>query len=126
MDAQVTEQMVDAAHRQVPGVANRVRVRAAIEAALAAGDPYITDQGIDGPGITEPTGQPQITVNEPKVLAGISEISGHLMVGRSTVAGWINHAETNGMPAPIAILRAGPVFDLAAVTTWHTAWKASA
>lgn len=191
----VTEKMVDAAHRQLPGISNRVRVRHALEAAVAllpdpdapvavpitarvlvhvdpdhvrqqinegiqrwcAGEPYdaegrvlvaaihaaiptavpdtrthlwdeirVTEQGLDGPGVTDATGQTGITVNEPKVLAGMAEIATRLQAGRSTVVGWAKNAATNGMPAPIATLAAGPVYDLDAVVAWHEAWKARA
>jgi len=127
MRIHATEKMVDAAWRQVPGVANRVRVRAALDAALAAADlddTRITDQGIEGPGVTDPTGQPSITINHPRVLAGVAEISARLQVGRSTVTGWVKGADSNGMPAPLATLAAGPVYDLEAIEAWHAAWKA--
>lgn len=176
----VTDQMVDAAHRQLPGISNRVRVRVAVEAAMAlvpdaievpelpvvvkfrcevdreqlgeaataalcdlltpygttpdqarliwapiaADEPHVTEDGLEGPGVTDATGQTPITINEPRVLAGITEIAARLQVGRSTIAGWTKAAETNGMPAPIATLAAGPVYDLDAVAEWHAAWKA--
>jgi hypothetical protein len=158
----VTEKMVEAAHRQLPGISNRVRVRHALEAAMehapsggydvpvtarirvrideeklradaaAALEPYqtiyvepvVTVEGLDGPGVTDATGQTPVTVNEPKVYAGVAEIAAHFMAGRSTVAGWVKNAADNGMPAPLAILAAGPVYDLDAVIAWHTAWKA--
>lgn len=124
----VTEKMVDAAWRQVPGVANRVRVRRAIEAAVAEApdEPRITENGIEGPGVTEPTGQPSITVNYPRVYAGVAEIAARLQAGRSTVAGWVKNAAANGMPAPVAVLAAGPVYDLEAVEAWYRAWKGGA
>lgn len=197
--------MVDAAHRQLPGISNRMRVRHALEAAAALiPDPetavdlpvtarihlqidqaqlhaetvaaferwragYLTDeQGrmvlatydaaipTDGPPadgwapryvpptfgplteeekrqLAEPypdtpmqflANTPQIIIHEPRVLAGVSEIAARLQVGRSTVAGWVKNAEANGMPAPLATLAAGPVYDLEAVEAWHAAWKA--
>lgn len=61
----------------------------------------------------------------PLVLGGISEISDRLEAARSTVTGWTKRAEKIGMPAPIAELAAGPVYDLAAVETWYRAWKAA-
>jgi len=171
----VTEKMVEAAHRQLPGISNRVRVRQALEAAAALADdpgpvelpvtahlriqideqqlladaraaldearsgpnrilwspiawdePHVTVDGLDGPGVTDATGQTPVTINEPKVYAGVAEIAAHFMAGRSTVAGWVKNAADNGMPAPLAILAAGPVYDLDAVIAWHTAWKARA
>lgn len=173
----VTEQMVAAAHRQLPGISNRVRVRVAIEAAVALlaaqGEPLevpvtvrlrpivdeqqlrddiaaaiaqhqadtdaaaldtrihpwddirVTEDGLEGPGVTDATGQTPVTVHEPRVLAGVSEISARLKVGRSTVAGWVKNAADNRMPAPLATLAAGPVYDLDAIEAWHRAWKAA-
>jgi hypothetical protein len=162
----VTEKMVEAAHRQLPGISNRVRVRQALEAAAALAEdpaqpletpvpvrlrlqvddeqlradvaaiiaqqqatldePHVTPDGLDGPGVTDATGQTPVTINEPKVYAGVAEIAAHFMAGRSTVAGWVKNAADNGMPAPLAILAAGPVYDLDAVIAWHAAWKARA
>ncbi len=183
MDAQVTEEMVQAAHRMLPGISNRVRIRQALEAALAhaphadidvpvtahihlqidreqlhrdtitaleqvragyrsdptgrlvlasfnaalpADEPHVTPDGLQGPGVTEPTGQTAVTMNEPRVLAGITEIAAHLQAGRSTVASWVKNAPSNGMPAPIAVLAAGPVYDLEAVKAWHRKRKGNA
>lgn len=172
--------MVRAAHRLLPGISNHVRLRHAIEAAVAlipdatldvpvtarihlqidreqlhrdtvaaleqiragyptapaghltlashdiplsTGEPHVTLDGIDGPGVTDPTGQTPVTVTEPTVYAGVAEIAAHLQAGRSTVAGWIKNAAGNGMPAPLATLAAGPVYDLQAVQAWYRAWK---
>lgn len=174
--------MVDAAWRQLPGVSNRQRIRAAVEAAVAlvpdperpievpvtarihlqvdqeqlhaetvaalerwrAGydsdeqgrmvlatydaaihtdEPHVTVDGLEGPGVTDATGQSAITVNEPRVLAGVSEIAARLQVGRSTVAGWIKNRDDNGMPEPVTTLAAGPVYDLDTVLAWHAKWK---
>lgn len=201
MTTEVTEQMVAAAHRQLPGISNRMRVRAAVEAALehaptgrieapvtvrlrlqvdeeqlrtdaaavlaeheqnlpmpqrrlpnfdaitdeemqavveelerarrqphllppaAAWEPHVTADGLEGPGVTDAIGQSPVTVTEPRVLAGITEIATRLQVGRPTVAGWVKNAAANGMPDPIAVLAAGPVYDLEAVAAWHSAWK---
>lgn len=177
----VTEQMVDAAHRQLPGISNRMRVRHALEAAIATlpdsaeidlpvtarihleidteqlraetlaalerykarhrtdeqgrlvlasygaaippDEPHVTVDGLEGPGVTDPTGQTAATVNHPRILAGISEIATRLQAGRSTVVGWVKNAAANGMPAPLQTLAAGPVYDLEAVETWYRKWK---
>jgi hypothetical protein len=58
-------------------------------------------------------------------LAGVSELAKHFGVARSTVAGWIKGAAENGMPAPLADLKAGPVYNLADVVNWHARWKAA-
>jgi hypothetical protein len=168
----VSEKMVDAAHRQLPGVANRQRIRYALEAAVAEipepgpvelpvtarirvqvdegqlladaqaaldearrgpnrilwspfawDEPHVTEDGLEGPGVTDATGQAEITVNRPQVYAGVSEICAATGAARSTVAGWVKHRLDNGMPEPVAVLAAGPVFDLDAITKWHREWK---
>jgi hypothetical protein len=63
-------------------------------------------------------------LDHPLVLGGITEIAARLEAARSTVVGWIKRAEKIGMPGPIAVLAAGPVFDLAAVEAWYRTWKA--
>jgi transcriptional regulator with XRE-family HTH domain len=65
------------------------------------------------------------TAAAPPALAGVSELAERLGVARSTVAGWIKGAADNGMPAPLARLQAGPVYDLEAVAAWHARWKAA-
>jgi hypothetical protein len=62
-------------------------------------------------------------LQHPVELGGVSEVAARLEVGRSTVTGWVKNAETNGMPAPIATLAAGPVWDLLGLVAWHTQWK---
>jgi hypothetical protein len=163
---QVTEEMVRAAHHVLPGISNRMRVRAAIEAALAVApgqqaelpvsprivlhvdeeqlradvaaalapytaaleEPHVTEAGLDGPGVTDPTGQPTITVVEPQlhpalerqlVVGSLSDIARRHGVARSTVAGWVKNRQRNGMPEPIE----DGAYDLAAVDAWHSAWK---
>ncbi|HTI78526.1 MAG TPA: hypothetical protein VL634_26220, partial [Mycobacterium sp.] len=86
-------------------------------------EPHVTVDGLDGPGVTDATGQTPVTINEPKVYAGVAEIAARLQAARSTVAGWVKNAADNGMPAPLAILAAGPVYDLDAVEAWHRKWK---
>lgn len=77
---------------------------------------------IHGCKVYEPQLNPALA--HPLVLGGISEISDRLEAARSTVVGWTKRAEKIGMPAPIAELAAGPVYDLTAVETWYRAWKA--
>lgn len=59
------------------------------------------------------------TMTEPGTpdleLAGITELADAFGVNRTTVYGWRRRP---GFPAPLADLRAGPVFDLAAVRAW--------
>lgn len=205
----VTEQMTQAAARQLPGVRNTVRIRAALEAALelvpdsaetevpvtarirlqideeqlrtdvaailaqqqaeldmpqryivpdfdkptddqmhrfteelekasrgpfsilsawvdpAQLPPHVTLEGLEGDGVIDATGSATaIPVNEPRILAGLSEIGARLGAPRSTIATWVKNRPDNGMPAPIATLKAGPVYDLDAVEAWYRAWKA--
>jgi hypothetical protein len=189
MDAQmVTDAMVAAAHRQLPGISNRVRVRRAVEAALAllpdpapseipvrtrlavhltvdepqlhaavrdavrdaeaalpldadglldlaeiqlalADEPHVTPDGLQGPGVTDATGQTPVTVSEPQLnpalgrpleLGSLADIARRRSVARSTVTGWVKNRGTNGMPEPVD----GDVYDLAEVDAWHRKWKA--
>lgn len=97
-------------------------------------EPFVTADGLEGEGVRDATGSlatipvnypiPHGALAEPLVLGGITEIATRLEVARSTVVGWIKRAEKIGMPAPLAVLAAGPVFDLVAVETWYRAWKA--
>jgi hypothetical protein len=57
-------------------------------------------------------------------LGGVSEIADRYGVARSTVNGWMKRAEKIGMPAPLAILAAGPVYNLVVLDPWYQAWKA--
>ena len=57
------------------------------------------------------------------VLGGISEIADRYNAARSTVNGWIKRAEKIGMPPPVAILAAGPVYNLTALDPWYQGWK---
>ncbi len=36
----------------------------------------------------------------------------------------MKRAEKIGMPAPLAVLAAGPVYNLVALDPWYQAWKA--
>ena len=140
----VTDEMVQAARRCMPARWSMDDLRNAIAAAIAAAPPIglVFDQNVT---ITpeqqaewervasDPVHRNFIQVytptlhsalDHPLVLGGISEIATRLEVARSTVVGWIKRAEKIGMPGPIAVLAAGPVFDLTAVETWHKAWKA--
>lgn len=174
MDAQtVTQQMVQAAQRELPGVWNRERVRRALVAALAlipdgaapdthvqarvhvhlavdkqqmhaavlaaaeqanAALPVTASGTLDLAELsllvaaTQPVADirvPQLhpALDHPLILGGIAEIALRLDAARSTVAGWTKRAEKIGMPAPIAELAAGPVYDLTAVETWYRTWK---
>ena len=155
----VTDEMVVAAHRQLPGISNRVRVRRAVEAAVAllpdpqrpvdlpvtahihlqidqeqlhaetvaaierwrAGypsdeqgrmvlatydaalpgdEPYVTPEGLEGPGVTDATGQSPITISEPELnpalarpleLGSLADIARRRGVARSTVTGWVKN-----------------------------------
>lgn len=145
----VTDEMVAAARRQIPERWGLSNLRDALTAALEAAPPppelvfdfsRMTDQDaadfaealrlappgpmriINGCTVQEP--RPHPALDRPLVLGGISEIASRLEVARSTVVGWIKRADKIGMPAPLAYLAAGPVFDLAAVEAWHKAWKA--
>ena len=139
----VTDEMVQAARRCMPARWSMDDLRNAIAAAIAAAPPI----GLvfePGPALTpeqqaewnqelaQATSSPLIRVHtptlhpaldQPLVLGGISEIAARLEVARSTVVGWIKRAEKIGMPGPIAVLAAGPVYDLTALETWHKAWK---
>lgn len=195
----VTDEMIVAAHRQLPGISNRVRVRRAVEAALALlpdpqrpvelpvtarivlrideqqlladaaeaishrqadlaarlpffleGDdadrrdaeaelvrlgkalpvePHVAVDGLEGPGVTDATGQRPVTISEPVLnpalarpleLGSLADIARRRGVARSTVTGWVKNRASNGMPEPVD----GDVYDLAAVDAWHQAWKA--
>lgn len=184
----VTDEMVVAAHRQLPGISNRMRVRRAVEAAFAllpdpagpvelpvtalvhlqideeqlhaetvaaierwrAGfpsdglgrmvlatyeaalptdEPHITVDGLEGPGVTDATGQTPVTVSEPVLnpalgrpleLGSLADIARRRGVARSTVTGWVKNRGSNGMPEPVD----GDVYELAEVDAWYGAWKA--
>lgn len=183
----VTDEMVAAAHRQLPGISNHVRVRRAIEAAVALlpepaapeiplthrlavhlvvdeeqlhaavldavhgveaalplddaglldlaalrfavpGEPYVTVDGLEGPGVTDASGQTPIAIYEPELnpalarpleLGSRADIARRLKVGRSTVTGWVENREANGMPEPVH----GDVYDLPTVEAWYRTWK---
>lgn len=174
MTITVTDAMVAAAKRQIPGAGPDARIRKALEAAVAAA-PSV-EQVLDVPVTAlvhlevdeqqlhaavdaavlqlrenigaNPDGrlrlatldenavlgspQPTMTVNEPQLdpalgrpleLGGITEVAARLDVARSTVNGWVKNAETNGMPAPLQQLAAGPVWDLRELAVWHAQWK---
>lgn len=183
----VTDEMVEAAHRQLPGISNRVRVRRAVEAAVAllpepaapeipvttrlavhltvdeqqlhaavldavrgveaalpvdadglldlaeiqfglGGEPYVTVEGLEGPGVTDATGQTAVTVTEPELnpalarpleLGSLADIARRLEVARSTVTGWVKNRASNRMPEPVD----GDVYDLPTVEAWYRRWK---
>jgi len=179
MRMHATEQMIDAAHRQLPGISNRERIRHALNAALdlapdpneppeipltprirfqidedqlradfadfiaqqqataegrilflphVCDEPRVTVDGLEGPGVTDATGQTPITVTEPQLhpaLAGplelgtAADLRRRLNVAASTVSGWVKNADTNGMPAPVS----PGIYDLRAVEAWHHARK---
>jgi hypothetical protein len=106
------------------------RVSAAQERELFGG-PLVTEEGLQGGqdatgSLTEiPVDEPQPhpALAAPLVLGGISEIATRLEVARSTVVGWVNRADKIAMPAPLAILAAGPVYDLTVIEAWYRAWK---
>lgn len=54
-------------------------------------------------------------------LVGVAEISRKLDVTRSRVSMWSARRESSGFPAPLEVLAAGPVFDMAAVRAWFDA-----
>jgi len=146
----VTDEMVQAARRCMPARWSMDDLRNAIAAAIAAVPPFglVFEPGVElsdedraefsrlledsasAPIIRLPPGQiivhePQLhpALDHPLVLGGISEIAAQLEVARSTVVGWIKRAEKIAMPGPIAVLAAGPVYDLTALEAWHKAWK---
>lgn len=105
LHAQVVEALERAGHH-LPSAAPAGRAVATFEFPFpGAADP-------DDPRIGLPT------------LGGVSEIAGFCDVARSTVSGWIKAAADNGMPGPLAVLQAGPVYDLEAVGAWHSERKA--
>lgn len=54
-------------------------------------------------------------------LGGVAEIAEEFGIGRSRVSMWSSRRESSGFPEPLAILAAGPVFDMAAVRAWYHA-----
>lgn len=96
-------------------------------------EPVIFDSGLEGPGVRDASGSlTTIPVHEPHVdpalgrplaLGGVAEVGAHFGVARSTVNGWVKNAPSNGMPAPIQQLAAGPVWDLNDLDAWYRAWK---
>jgi len=140
----VTDEMLQAARRMMPARWSMDDLGNAIAAAIDAAAPsalvFDPDATLTPEQVAEweriaaepahahfirvhtPTLHPAL--DRPLVLGGITEIALRLEVARSTVVGWTKRAEKIGMPAPIAELAAGPVYDLIAVETWHKAWKA--
>lgn len=56
-------------------------------------------------------------------LMGLGDLAEFFAVGVSTVGNWRDRAEKTGMPAPVATLSNGPVWDGAEVVRWWTSWK---
>lgn len=144
----VTDEMVQAARRKLPARWSMQDLHDAISAALEAA-PHGELQFDQGVALTpeqraawneayadlaEPnkasghlirvfTPQLHPVLDHPLVLGGISEIASRLEVARSTVAGWVKRAEKIGMPDPITVLAAGPVYDLTVLEAWYRGWK---
>jgi hypothetical protein len=55
-------------------------------------------------------------------LMGLGDLAIFFGVGVSTVGNWRDRAERTGMPAPVAILANGPVWDGAEVVEWWKSW----
>lgn len=55
---------------------------------------------------------------DPANLAGVAEIAARFAVSRRAVGYWVT---TDGFPAPLATLAAGPVYDLTEVEDWREA-----
>lgn len=53
-------------------------------------------------------------------LAGVAELSAAFGVGRTTISNWHGRSAGNGFPDPVAVLAAGPVWDINDVITWHS------
>lgn len=135
----VTDEMVQAARRKLPARWSMQDLADAIQAAIEAAPmpELVFDEGVEltpeqqaewDRALAEATDGPLVRGFPPEfhpapALGGITEIATHLGVARSTVVGWTKRAEKIGMPAPLAELAAGPVYDLTAVADWYRAWK---
>ncbi|SRR5579884_238861 len=146
MPIEVTEEMVQAARRLLPARWSMQDLKDAIEAAIEAAPPFKlkfdipTDpddpryaefmEQVLAPGHLVPLSscapsEIDYSVKPTGVeLGGVSEIADRYGVARSTVNGWMKRAEKIGMPAPLAVLAAGPVYNLVALDPWYQAWKA--
>lgn len=140
MRIEVTEEMVQAARRLLPARWSMQDLHDAIEAAIQAAPVFeqgFAVRGEHGPELPLDFGDEPVvflpgtsTIDlEPApgevVLGGISEIADRYNAARSTVNGWIKRAEKIGMPPPVAILAAGPVYNLTLLDPWYQAWKAA-
>lgn len=135
----VTDEMVQAARRKLPARWSMLDLHDAIEAAIEAAPmpelvfdsapPLTPEQQAEWErALADTTARPLIRVLSPEfhpapVLGGVSEIADRYGVARSTVNGWMKRAEKIGMPPALAVLAAGPVYDLARLDPWYQAWK---
>jgi hypothetical protein len=145
MPIEVTEEMVQAARRLLPARWSMQDLHNAIKAAIeAAPTPELAfelsqlqwtpeqvaeferelAEAANGPLIRLPSATHVETAPAAVELGGVSEIADRYGVARSTVNGWMKRAEKIGMPAPLAILAAGPVYNLVVLDPWYQAWKA--
>jgi hypothetical protein len=147
MPIEVTEEMVQAARRLLPARWSMQDLTDAIAAAIeaapvpelvfdfdwteekAAEFAELLREGMKQPHILLPGSCVPSEIDysaKPTAveLGGVSEIADRYGVARSTVNGWMKRAEKIGMPAPLAILAAGPVYNLVALDPWYQAWKA--
>lgn len=140
MHAQVTDEMVDAAQRELPGVWNRERVRRALVAGINAMPQPSLQPDLSNltpeelaqfeAELDATAGQPCLILNSPTLnpalarpleLGTLSAAARRLRVARSTVTGWVENRATNGMPEPVD----GKVYDLVQLEAWHRQWKAN-
>jgi hypothetical protein len=145
MPIEVTEEMVQAARRLLPARWSMQDLHDAIKAAIeAAPTPELVfelsqlqwtpeqvaeferelAEAANGPLIRLSSATHAETAPAAVELGGVSEIADRYGVARSTVNGWMKRAEKIGMPAPLAILAAGPVYNLVVLDPWYQAWKA--
>lgn len=57
------------------------------------------------------------TLRKGTRLGGVAEVAEMCGVRSSAVANWA--VREVGMPAPVVVLKAGPIYDLGEVAAWH-------
>jgi predicted DNA-binding transcriptional regulator AlpA len=104
-------------------------------------EPIVTDAGLEGPDVTDATGQSGIPVSSPTTpgsftfdlgaeynpleLVSLPAIAAHLGVSEDQVDEWVKLGPRIRFPEPIKRLATGPLYHLGAIDEWYQGQKTS-